>query len=593
MVRRTNTLCFANARASIARRLPRFLAPVLLAGSLLLCGAPQALAISSNNSIVVNSLTALPPAPCTGQTQIATCIKMAGTLNVVAGLSTSSPYSIDEIAFIKDSVPVGAVSPKNFTGSGTASAGTPINSSTLMCYVLDVNAGAPGVYPFTCEMTNLVCNSVYRYHFAASHTTAGSAEHSNTNTSATSMYGHTTPCAPSSGSAANLAKTTATVTATLNQGSLSQDTSIAYGTTSAYGSMLSLAAVASGTSTTVVNAALTGLTCETTYHYQLRAQTNDTAVNGSVTSSSPDATFTTVPCLTSQIITFAPPSSGIAGDTVSLSASASSSLAVTLSVDSSSTAGACAVSGASLALTAPGTCVVNADQAGDSNYLAAPQVQASIAVAAAPATTTTTTPNPNPTTTTIASSPSTEQPTIAPTTTVAAVPVVVVEGPTTTAPVGPAPPTNTTTPTPVPSTTATTSTLPKPVSIVLASSTVNTGAELTVTGTGYLSGSKTIIELHSDPIVLGTAIVNDDGTFTFTTATPDGIVGEHRIVVKGTSAGNQAVTSDSAITITTPAATVDQLALTGTSAMSLILVGAMLIVAGFVLRHRAHTTTEN
>ena len=63
-----------------------------------------------------------------------------------------------------------------------------------------------------------------------------------------------------------------------------------------------------------------------------------------------------------------------------LGASASSSLAVTLTSD---TAGVCTVSGSTLTLVSAGTCTITANQAGNSAYAAAAAVSRSFAVAAA------------------------------------------------------------------------------------------------------------------------------------------------------------------------------------------------------------------
>jgi hypothetical protein len=53
---------------------------------------------------------------------------------------------------------------------------------------------------------------------------------------------------------------------------------------------------------------------------------------------------------------------------------------VVFSIDASSTAGACSVNATSLSFTGTGTCVVDANQGGSSNYFAAPQVQKTIVV---------------------------------------------------------------------------------------------------------------------------------------------------------------------------------------------------------------------
>jgi uncharacterized protein YhjY with autotransporter beta-barrel domain len=53
---------------------------------------------------------------------------------------------------------------------------------------------------------------------------------------------------------------------------------------------------------------------------------------------------------------------------------------VTFTIDSSGASGACAISGSVVKFSAPGKCVIDANQAGDANYQAAPQVQQAIHV---------------------------------------------------------------------------------------------------------------------------------------------------------------------------------------------------------------------
>ena len=83
-----------------------------------------------------------------------------------------------------------------------------------------------------------------------------------------------------------------------------------------------------------------------------------------------------------QTITFtstAPASATVGGATYAPTATASSGLAVTFTVDASA-ASICSISGGNVSFLAAGTCVIDANQAGDSNYNAAPQVQQSFAV---------------------------------------------------------------------------------------------------------------------------------------------------------------------------------------------------------------------
>ena len=57
---------------------------------------------------------------------------------------------------------------------------------------------------------------------------------------------------------------------------------------------------------------------------------------------------------------------------------AASGLTVTITIDASSTAGACSIAAGVVSFTAAGTCVVDANQAGNANYNAAPQVQQTV-----------------------------------------------------------------------------------------------------------------------------------------------------------------------------------------------------------------------
>ncbi|HEV2258821.1 MAG TPA: hypothetical protein VGS06_37365, partial [Streptosporangiaceae bacterium] len=82
----------------------------------------------------------------------------------------------------------------------------------------------------------------------------------------------------------------------------------------------------------------------------------------------------------SQSISFTAPGSGYVGDSVTLSATASSGLPVVFSVDPASGPGVCSVSGGTVTYAAPGSCVIDADQAGDAAYAAAQQVQQTISV---------------------------------------------------------------------------------------------------------------------------------------------------------------------------------------------------------------------
>ena len=86
---------------------------------------------------------------------------------------------------------------------------------------------------------------------------------------------------------------------------------------------------------------------------------------------------------TTQTITFTTPASGIVGLTAALTPTASSGLAVTLTVDTATTNAACSLTGNTVNYRHVGNCVLDANQAGDATRLAATQVQHTIPVAKA------------------------------------------------------------------------------------------------------------------------------------------------------------------------------------------------------------------
>jgi hypothetical protein len=99
-------------------------------------------------------------------------------------------------------------------------------------------------------------------------------------------------------------------------------------------------------------------------------------VQQSVTVTSPP------PPASTQSISFTstpPAAAAVGGAGYTAAASASSGLTVTLSIDVSS-AGVCTISGSIVSFVGTGTCTIDANQAGNGSYLAAPQAQQSFAV---------------------------------------------------------------------------------------------------------------------------------------------------------------------------------------------------------------------
>ncbi|NYG06775.1 hypothetical protein BJ986_001262 [Phycicoccus badiiscoriae] len=105
-----------------------------------------------------------------------------------------------------------------------------------------------------------------------------------------------------------------------------------------------------------------------------------TATNGASPDANSNQTITVNP--TPQAITFTStaPSSAVVGDAYLVAATGGASgNPVTFSVDSAS-ASVCSVSSSTVTFDHSGTCIVDADQAGNTNYAAAPQAQQQIAV---------------------------------------------------------------------------------------------------------------------------------------------------------------------------------------------------------------------
>ena len=75
----------------------------------------------------------------------------------------------------------------------------------------------------------------------------------------------------------------------------------------------------------------------------------------------------------------APAGAAVGGPAYTVTATASSGLAVAFSAAGSS-AGVCTVSGSTVSFVGAGTCTINANQSGNGSYLAAPQKQQSFAV---------------------------------------------------------------------------------------------------------------------------------------------------------------------------------------------------------------------
>ncbi len=141
---------------------------------------------------------------------------------------------------------------------------------------------------------------------------------------------------------------------------------------------------------------LAGLSPGTTYSYAAYAS-SDTSDPGMIAYGAV-LTLTTASSLASQTISFTSvaPTTATYGGTYTVTATASSGLPVTLSVDSTSTT-VCSLSGSTsgstVSFTGVGACAIDANQTGNADYTPAPQVQQSFSVGQAPLTITAASPS--------------------------------------------------------------------------------------------------------------------------------------------------------------------------------------------------------
>jgi uncharacterized protein YhjY with autotransporter beta-barrel domain len=120
---------------------------------------------------------------------------------------------------------------------------------------------------------------------------------------------------------------------------------------------------------------ISGLTNGTAYTFTV------TATNALGSGSASNTSNSVIPT-GSQTISFtstAPTSAAVGGSTYTPTATATSELAVAFTIDSSSSA-VCSISSGVVSFTGAGTCLINANQAGNATYNAATQVQQSFAV---------------------------------------------------------------------------------------------------------------------------------------------------------------------------------------------------------------------
>ncbi|MFN3778955.1 MAG: IPT/TIG domain-containing protein [Brevundimonas aurantiaca] len=178
--------------------------------------------------------------------------------------------------------------------------------------------------------------------------------------------------------AATLSVTPGAATGTSVGGAFSQSNP-ASGGTAPYVYALASGALPAGVSLNTATGAVTGTpTTAGAFAYAIQATDSQgtpatatgATVSGTIAKGTQTISFTSTA-----------PAATVPGPVYTVAAVATSGLNVSFSLDAASTG--CALAGAAVTFTGPGTCVINADQAGDANWTAAARVQQSFAVTAA------------------------------------------------------------------------------------------------------------------------------------------------------------------------------------------------------------------
>ncbi len=127
-------------------------------------------------------------------------------------------------------------------------------------------------------------------------------------------------------------------------------------------------------------------------------------------------------------------------------------------------------------------------------------------------------------------------------------------------------------------------------SLALSTTSSTPGGTLTVTGHGFGAGATVQVVLHSDPVVLGTAVADGAGTFTLPVTVPtSATLGAHTIVATAAVSG---ITADAPFTVTAKPGTGGGLASTGVLALGGIVGAAiMFLLVGGLIQFRTRRST--
>ncbi len=150
-------------------------------------------------------------------------------------------------------------------------------------------AAGDGDTMVSAAITGLACNT--SYYFRTKAVSAGGTTAGNDAMFTTASCGTPSPIATSN-AATDITQTSATLKATVDDNGADTAVTFDVGFSNCYGASLPAVpgTVANGAGATAVSAPLTGLTCNTRYHYRVRA------VSAAGTTTAGDVAFTTAPC---------------------------------------------------------------------------------------------------------------------------------------------------------------------------------------------------------------------------------------------------------------------------------------------------------